>query len=201
MKDLKAPPATLAMRQGINEKDIMFCDMYLMFSIPPEDILLHSHATAMSVADRRRKARDMLASRELKSYIDSRSIQLRNWYFDEGENGEREELPTTVNEAFEQLNPQLIQEMFNIAKNPNSPNYADMMKTWFAKVMKDTQMDRVAERPKRYLPATCRECAYRGWVEGNTEVLCRKCKAFKFANDNGQNLTLETLIEEKDVQV
>jgi len=55
--------------------------------------------------------------------------------------------------------------------------------------------EEVEEQPRRYLPESCSQCAYRVFCEQNCEDMCEVCRAKKFAVDNGFEYKKETLLD------
>lgn len=55
--------------------------------------------------------------------------------------------------------------------------------------------ERVEELPRRYLPQSCRDCAYRMFCEENTEDMCQYCRYHQFGEDNGVHYDKEKMLE------
>lgn len=53
------------------------------------------------------------------------------------------------------------------------------------------------EQPRRYLPESCSQCAYRQFCEENTEDMCPHCKYFQFGEDNGIHFDKENMLDIK----
>ncbi len=89
-----------------------------------------------------------------------------------------------------------IDEFSAIMKNRNDPNFADTMKVFLAKSLKDIQMDKTASPPMRYLPeSVCGGCRYKLFVEKECEDECTRCKYREFGEANGLHYDHKTQLK------
>lgn len=200
MKPLKVPPPTLQMKSGMTTREMDFCDMHILLNKTPDEIFVATHGSAYSKSECMRKSRDLMAEPRIKRYIEERQIQLNKWYFSGNGNIEGSDStpskPKTIDEVINSNSQRVLEEVDMILQNRNDPNFSDVLKLYLQKQLKDIEMDRTAEPPRRYLPERCDSCNYKNWIETNCEPLCSKCKYKKFGEENGLHLTYQNQIED-----
>jgi hypothetical protein len=197
MKELKLPAAPLQIRSNLTDKDVMFFDMYIMFEQPPGDLYRLAYMSLESPVQLMKRAGAALASSAGKEYIQRRTIQLNEWFFDvPDETAAPKKKATTAEEAITSLTPRFIEELENIMKNRNDPNFSTMMEVYLKKVMKDIEMDRSATPPLRYLPETCANCRYKLFIDKECEDECKRCKYRKFGVESGLLYDHQTQLED-----
>lgn len=189
MKSLKLPSTPTGVNLESREK--LFLDLVIITNEIPGELyrmVFISNETQVSAT---RKAGMLINSLEGKAYLERRKKALEQWYFpdDVAEvTGKTTKLkPKTIEEAIADLTPVFIDEFSAIMKNRNDPNFADTMKVFLAKSIKDIQMDKTASSPMRYLPESCSTCRYKLFVEQNGEDECNRCKFKSYGVANGLN--------------
>ena len=194
MKSLKLPSTPTGI--NLESRDKLFLDLVIMTNEIPGELyrmVFISNETQVSAT---RKAGMLMNSMEGKAYLEKRKKLLEEWYFPdhvEKETGKVSKLkPKTIEEAIADLTPVFIEEFSAIMKNRNDPNFADTMKVFLAKSLKDIQMDKTASPPMRYLPESCSTCRYKLFVENNAEDECGRCKFKNFGVANGLNYDHKT---------
>lgn len=185
MRSLKLPSTPTDSK--IESRDKFFLDMVIMTNELPGELYRMVYISQETQVSASRKAGALINSIEGKVYIEKRKKQLEEHYFPEDiaqVTGVKVK-PKTIEEAISDLTPVFIDEFSAIMKNRNDPNFADTMKVFLAKSLKDIQMDKTASPPMRYLPESCRTCRYKLFVEENTEDACKRCKYRDFGESNG----------------
>lgn len=185
--NLKIPPPPLSMRSMMTDRDVDFCDLYITSHKLPEEIFQMTHGGAFTATDRRRKAGTMLSDSRIKAFIQNRTIQLNEWFFGDGTGETRSvsEEPRSIEDVMVKNQARVIEAIDEILQNRSDPNYADVVKLHLQKLLKDVEMDRVAEPPRRYLPESCDLCRYKLFVEESCIDECKRCKYRKFGEENG----------------
>ena len=169
MKSLKLPSTPTDSQ--LESRQMFFLDLTLTTNELPGELyrmVFISNETQVSAS---RKAGGLINSLEGKSYLERRKKQLEEWYFPtevESTTGKKAK-PKTIEEAISDLTPTFIDEVSMIMRNRNDPNFADTMKVFLAKSLKDIQMDKTTSPPLRYLPESCSGCRYKAFVEKECE--------------------------------
>lgn len=171
MRSLKLPnPPDL---NGIKmpSDEMFFLDLVLMTNELPGSLYRRVFITTETQMSAQRKAAALISSVEGKAYLERRKQQLEAWYYPEEVEAKKGEprRSKTVEEAIASLQPTFIDELERTMQNRNDPNFADTMKLFLTKSLKDLQMDKAAEPPRRYLPESCNSCRYKIFVEENCE--------------------------------
>ena len=196
--NLKAPPPTLSMKSMLTTREIDFCDLYLMTHKLPGEIYAMSHATAFTAIECQKRAGALLADRKIKNYLEEREAQLNEWYFGKSSSSTgviRDETPKTVEEIMAKNQSRVLEAIDGILQNTKDPNYSDVVKLHLQKMLKDIEMDRIADPPQRYLPESCLTCRYKVFVEGECTDECQRCKYKKFGEESGLYYDHKTQLE------
>lgn len=195
MKSIKLPSTPTGINLESREK--LFLDLVLVTNELPGELyrmVFISNETQVAAS---RRAGQLMNSLEGKAYLEKRRKILEEWYFAEQveqETGKKAK-PKTIEQAIADLTPVFIDEFSAIMKNRNDPNFADTMKVFLAKSLKDIQMDKTASPPMRYLPESCSTCRYKLFVEDNAEDECNRCKYRKFGIANGLKFDYKNQLE------
>lgn len=195
MRSLKLPSTPTEPK--IESRDKFFLDMVIMTNELPGELYRMVYISQETQVSASRKAGALIKSIEGKAYIEKRKKQLEEHYFPEDVakvTGVKFK-PKTIEEAIVDLTPVFIDEFSAIMKNRNDPNFADTMKVFLAKSLKDIQMDKTASPPMRYLPESCSTCRYKLFVENSAEDECGRCKFKSFGVANGLNYDHKTQLK------
>ena len=196
MRSLKLPSTPTESK--IESRDKFFLDMVIMTNELPGELYRMVYISQETQVSASRKAGALIKSIEGKAYIEKRKKQLEEHYFPEDVaqvTGVKVK-PKTIEEAIADLTPVFIDEFSAIMKNRNDPNFADTMKVFLAKSLKDIQMDKTASPPMRYLPESCNApCRYKAFVEKECEDECTRCKYREFGEANGLHYDHKTQLK------
>lgn len=196
MRSLKLPSTPTEPK--IESRDKFFLDMVIMTNERPGELYRMVYISQETQVSASRKAGALINSIEGKAYIEKRKKQLEEHYFPEDVakvTGVKFK-PKTIEEAIVDLTPVFIDEFSAIMKNRNDPNFADTMKVFLAKSLKDIQMDKTASPPMRYLPeSVCGGCRYKLFVEKECEDECTRCKYREFGEANGLHYDHKTQLK------
>ncbi len=196
MRSLKLPSTPTESK--IESRDKFFLDMVIMTNELPGELYRMVYISQETQVSASRKAGALIKSIEGKAYIEKRKKQLEEHYFPEDVaqvTGVKVK-PKTIEEAIVNLTPVFIDEFSAIMKNRNDPNFADTMKVFLAKSLKDIQMDKTASPPMRYLPeSVCGGCRYKLFVEKECEDECTRCKYREFGEANGLHYDHKTQLK------
>ena len=165
MKSLKLPSVPTDTR--MNARDLFFLDLTLISNELPGELYRMCFISQETQVSASRRAGALTNSIEGKAYLEKRKKQLEENYFPEAveqETGKKSK-PKTIEDAIADLTPVFIDEFSHIMRNRNDPNFADTIKVFLAKSLKDVQLDRSAAPPLRYLPESCAQCRYKIFVE------------------------------------
>jgi len=67
--------------------------------------------------------------------------------------------------------------------------------------MKDIQMNKTSEPPRRYLPEICDQCRYKLFCEKECTDECPSCNYKKYANEHGVEFSHKTQLSiEKEIE-
>lgn len=197
--NLKAPPPSLAMKSNITSRDVNFCDMYLLTHNTPAEIYQMTYGGAYTTVDCTRKVGALMQDPRIKRYLEDRERQLNEWYFGKADgmiDNTKPEAPKSVEEIMAKNQSRVLEAIDGILQNTKDPNYSDVVKLHLQKMLKDIEMDRIADPPQRYLPESCLACRYRVFVEGECTDECQRCKYKKFGEEEGLHYDHKTQLED-----
>lgn len=185
MKSLQVPSTLRESHWQLNERDKFFLDLTIMFNMLPAELYRMVYISQETQVMASKKANAIMRSTDGKEYIELRTKQLIEWYGNDGESSNGKAKAKTMEEAFVDLSPTFISELYTIMQNRNDPSYADTVKLFLAKSLKDIQMDKSTDPPRRYLPESCANCRYKTFCEEQCEDVCEICKYKEYSNQNG----------------
>jgi len=186
MRSLKLPSTPSDSR--LDTRQMFFLDLTLISNELPGELYRMTFITNETQVSASRKAGALINSMEAKAYLEQRKKQLEEHYYPEDSEkvAGKKVKPKTIEDAIADLTPVFIDEFSAIMKNRNDPNFADTMKVFLAKSLKDIQMDKTASPPLRYLPeAICGTCRYKVFVENECDDECTRCKYKEFGESHG----------------
>lgn len=187
MRSLKIPAGINERHWNLSERERFFLDLTIMTDQLPSELYQMVFVSGETQVQRSRKATAILNSTDGREYTELRSKQLVKWYggdeAQEDKGGKAK--PKTIEEAFADLAPTFIKELYTIMENRNDAAFADTMKLFLAKSLKDIQTDKMSDPPRRYLPEICYNCRYKAFCESQCDDECEVCRYKKYANENG----------------
>jgi len=189
-KSLKLPPSFQKGSWALTVKERLYLDMTILFSMSNLECYESVFGGKYTPLQCKQKSSAVYTSMDGREYLAMRTKQLENHFFEGvATEGETEQETKRTKEGFsEDFVPNVIKKLETIIENPSDPNYFDGMKLALAKVMKDMDINRGAEPPRRYLPETpCQACRYRLFIEDNVIDECARCKYKEFGNKHGLN--------------
>lgn len=171
MKSLKLPSPPNMKGVNITSEEMFFLDLTIMTDEIPASLYRRVFISTETPYTAARKASAIISSAEGRVYLERRQAQLQAWYYpEEGAVGSADSVKNkTIEDAINELQPTFIEELYRTMQNRNDPNFGDTMKLFLAKNLKDIQVDKTAEAPRRYLPESCNQCRYKIFVEQNCE--------------------------------
>lgn len=194
-RPFRLPEATTKKMWGLTQKEQLFLDMTMIFSF--QHFELYRMVLAKDITDvaARAKASALVTSSDGRDYISIRTQQLMDFFYpkldtDKKDTPEEVEDPGTV---YKRLEGKVLNKLDTMLNDPNNEAHFDAIKLVMQKLSKDMDSDEQFEPPRRYLPVTCSECAYKQWIDTNAEVLCLKCKFREYGIANGLNLEFQKM--------
>lgn len=199
MKSLKLPNPENPQNFRLRSDEMFFLDLIIMTNENPAELYRRVFITSETPVSASRKAAVLMNSVEGKTYTESRRAQLESWYFPGEHDKHKEKIKhATIEDALNDLQPTFINELYAIMNNRSDPNFADTIKIFLTKSIKDIQMDKTATPPLRYLPENCGSCRYKLFIEKEVEDECSRCKYREFGQKNGLNYDHRTQLNPKD---
>ena len=191
-KDFNLPIAPKKNMWSLSEKECLFLDLTIFFSTPIFELYKMVVGKDLTDAQCRVRASAILTSLDGKDYLSSRRLQLQSHFYPDLAGTEIKKGADGFSQGF---NERVIEEIEKAVNNPSSTVHFDAIKLAFSKIQKEIEQSEIVEPPKRYLPISCRDCAYKEWIETNCEVLCFKCRYRKYATDHGITYKFTEMID------
>ena len=182
-------------------RDMFLLDWMIMTNELPGELYRMCFVSQETQMSATRKAAAISNSIEGKAYIEKRTKQLESWYFNESSDGAVVKAkPKSIGEAFSDLTPTFIDELYNIMQDRKNENFGDTIKVFLAKTLKDAQMGQDAVPPLRYLPESCLPCRYKLFVEKESNDECEICRYKQYGEKHGLHYDHKTQLNPiKDV--
>jgi len=191
---LPTPPANTLWT--LTKRDKMFLDLTLLYSIPNVECYQMIFGEKFTKTKARQLSSAVYTSMDGADYLSKRRKQIEDYFWPEKE--EEGDVPKNSDGFSKNFVPDVIKKMETIIKNPNDPNYFDAMKIALQKVLKDMDVNKSVEGPKRYLPVVpCEKCRYRLFIEKEVEDECEICKYKAYGEKHGLHYDYKTQLDYK----
>jgi len=207
MKTLKLPQPPDDKHWQLKPRHKFFLDLTITTGEYASALYAMVFMSTESPAKMSQKANALMSSSDGKEYLEQRKMQLRKWYFPdeftEEELGIEVEpvVEKSIDEQLADMIPNVMKDLQGILSDQNNANYQDAFKTIMTKMMKDIQMNKTSEPPRRYLPEICDSpCRYKAFCEKECVDECEICNYKKYANENGIFFDYKTQLSRKEKQ-
>ncbi len=136
--------------------------------------------------------KQFFASKPAKDYIEAYTATLEEFLHPKPV--EQAKPSGSIEERKARAKTKLVEFAMNLSNNIDQADDPEFVLKIADKAGLLDSDEQVEELPRRYLPVSCSNCAYRAFIEENTEWQCPKCRYYQFGEENGIHFDRENIL-------